>query len=62
MPDPRPVIGFAPVVEADYPLLDRWLRSPHVREWWGDPEEELGKILAMVPRAGTPPFPFPDPR
>jgi aminoglycoside 6'-N-acetyltransferase len=41
-------IGFRPVTAADYPLLFGWLRAPHVREWWGDPDEELGLIRAMV--------------
>lgn len=33
---------FTPVTKDDLPLLTRWLRSPHVREWWDDdggPEE-----------------------
>ena len=41
-------IGFRPVTAGDYPLLRRWLSAPHVREWWGDPEEELGFIRDMV--------------
>ncbi|HRO11403.1 MAG TPA: GNAT family N-acetyltransferase, partial [Amaricoccus sp.] len=43
-----PEIGFRPVTPADYPLLLAWLRAPHVREWWGDPEEELALIRDMV--------------
>jgi RimJ/RimL family protein N-acetyltransferase len=45
MPDE---IGFRPVTAGDYPLLRRWLNAPHVREWWGEPEEELGLIRDMV--------------
>ena len=41
-------IGFRPVTPADYPLLLGWLRAPHIREWWGDPEEELGHMRDMV--------------
>ena len=41
-------IGFSPVGEEHYPLLRAWLNMPHVREWWGDPEEELGFIRDMV--------------
>lgn len=45
--DPRR-IGFSPVGEEHYPLLRAWLETPHVREWWGDPEEEIGFIRDMV--------------
>ncbi len=41
-------LGFRPVTPTDYPLLLGWLRAPHVRKWWGDPEEELGLIRNMV--------------
>jgi aminoglycoside 6'-N-acetyltransferase len=26
---------------ADLPLVQRWLEMPHVREWWGDADEQL---------------------
>jgi hypothetical protein len=29
---------FRPLVAGDIPLLDDWLRRPHVAEWWGAPE------------------------
>lgn len=41
-------IGFIPVEPAHYPLLRQWLRMPHIRQWWGDPDEELGFIRDMV--------------
>jgi aminoglycoside 6'-N-acetyltransferase len=41
-------IAFRPVTAADYPLLLGWLEAPHVRGWWGDPDEELDQIRAMV--------------
>ena len=41
-------IGFRPLTAGDYPLLCRWLNAPHIREWWGDPDEELGFIRDMV--------------
>lgn len=28
-------------LQADRPLLERWLRSPHVVRWWGTPEQHL---------------------
>lgn len=37
-----------PVTADHYPLLRAWLRAPHMREWWGDPDEELGYIRDMV--------------
>lgn len=48
MPADAPVIGFLPVAAEHLPLLDGWLRQPHMREWWGEPEEELGFIRDMV--------------
>jgi len=50
-------IGFVPVEAEHYPLLHMWLREPHIREWWGDPDEELGFIRDMVEgRDSTRPF------
>ena len=41
-------ITFEPVAEKHYPLLKRWLQAPHIRQWWGEPETELGYIVDMV--------------
>lgn len=41
-------IGFRPVDRADYALLASWLERPHWRQWWGEPEIELGYIRDMV--------------
>jgi RimJ/RimL family protein N-acetyltransferase len=41
-------INFEPVAEKHYPLLKRWLHAPHIREWWGEPDIELGYIVDMV--------------
>ncbi|CAN5677537.1 GNAT family N-acetyltransferase [soil metagenome] len=50
-------IAFRPLTDGDYPLLRGWLAEPHVREWWGEPEEELGFIRNMVEgRDTTRPF------
>jgi RimJ/RimL family protein N-acetyltransferase len=55
----RPRIDFTPVRADDLPLLSEWLRRPHWREWWGDPEVELGYIRDMVEgREATLPFLF----
>ena len=52
-------IAFRPVTAADYPLIRSWLEEPHVRLWWGAPDEELDSIRAMVEgRDTTRPFIF----
>lgn len=38
------VYSFPRVTRADYPLLRGWLAQPHVRAWWGDPDEEIALI------------------
>lgn len=44
---------------ADLALMRRWLERPHVREWWGDPDVELGYIRDMIEgRDTTHPFIF----
>jgi aminoglycoside 6'-N-acetyltransferase len=35
-----PDYAFRPMTAADLPLIRRWLALPHVREWWGDPEQQ----------------------
>ena len=32
---------FRPMIAADLPLIRRWLGEAHVREWWGDPDEQF---------------------
>ena len=50
---------FRPMSADDLPLMRRWLEMPHVREWWGDPETELGFIRDMIEgRDTTRPFIF----
>lgn len=52
-------IAFAPLAEHHWPLLERWLRAPHMREWWGDPDIELAMIRDMIEgRDTTRPFIF----
>jgi aminoglycoside 6'-N-acetyltransferase len=31
---------FRPMTAVDLPLIRRWLTQPHVRQWWGDPQEQ----------------------
>lgn len=59
MIDAKPQIHFIPVSQDHLPLLERWLREPHWREWWGDPDTELSFIRDMVEgRDTTRPFLF----
>jgi len=32
------------MTEADLPMIRQWLAEPHVRQWWGDPEEQYGLV------------------
>jgi len=32
---------FRPMVAADLPMIRRWLGEAHVRDWWGDPDEQF---------------------
>ena len=59
MPPEAPVIGFRPVGAADLRALERWMRQPHWREWWGDSDEEIRFVQYMVEgRDTTRPFIF----
>jgi aminoglycoside 6'-N-acetyltransferase len=50
---------FRPMTADELPLMRRWLRSSHMREWWGEPETELGYIRDMIEgRDTTRPFIF----
>ena len=35
---------FRPVTEEDLPTIARWLREPHVAQWWDDPDKEIAEI------------------
>lgn len=57
MPNRALDLTFAPVEAKHYEMLRRWLEAPHMRQWWGEPEEELGFIRDMVEgRDTTRPF------
>jgi aminoglycoside 6'-N-acetyltransferase len=34
------VYAFRPMTSADLPMVARWLRTPEVVRWWGDPDEQ----------------------
>ena len=47
-------IGFRPVAPEDYGMLETWMARPHWREWWGEPDAELGFVRDLVEgRDGT---------
>jgi RimJ/RimL family protein N-acetyltransferase len=59
LPERQPAYQFHPMSHADLPLMRRWLESPHMRQWWGEPETELGYIRDMIDgRDTTRPFIF----
>jgi aminoglycoside 6'-N-acetyltransferase len=35
---------FRPMSAGDLPLVREWLCVPHVKEWWGDPDEQFGLV------------------
>ncbi|MDH2350113.1 GNAT family N-acetyltransferase [Bradyrhizobium sp. SSUT112] len=35
---------FRPMTVTDLPLIRRWLGEAHVREWWGDPDEQFALV------------------
>ena len=35
---------FPRLTRDDYPLMRGWLAQPHVRAWWGDPDQEIALI------------------
>jgi RimJ/RimL family protein N-acetyltransferase len=41
-----PAIGFRPLAMDDLPLMHRWLREPHVRQWWYDTAKTIDEIRA----------------
>jgi aminoglycoside 6'-N-acetyltransferase len=40
-------VTFIPLSESHRDMLQRWLSTPHARQWWGDPIEELRLIYAI---------------
>jgi aminoglycoside 6'-N-acetyltransferase len=35
---------FRPVTSADLPLIRRWLETPEVMRWWGQPDEQYALV------------------
>lgn len=36
--------SFRPAHHSDLPMLRRWLHSPQVMRWWGDPDEQAALL------------------
>src|SRR5687768_2399130 len=54
-----PQYQFRPMSAEDLSLMRSWLARPHVAQWWGDPDTELGYIRDMMEgRDTTRPFIF----
>jgi aminoglycoside 6'-N-acetyltransferase len=41
---PRDTYRFQPMTAGDLPLVQRWLKTTQVSEWWGDPAEQLALV------------------
>ena len=37
-------IAFRPLTRDDFPLLQRWLNTPHVLQWWDKPGPSLAEV------------------
>jgi aminoglycoside 6'-N-acetyltransferase len=48
MPPEAGSIRFEPIAEGHLPMMHDWLKQPHVRQWWGDPDEELALIRRIL--------------
>lgn len=41
-------LTFRPVTEADLARLHGWMARPRWRDWWGEPDEEIGYVRDML--------------
>lgn len=39
-----PDFAFRPMTSADLPLIRRWLETPEVVRWWGQPDEQYALV------------------
>jgi RimJ/RimL family protein N-acetyltransferase len=52
-------IAIRPMTLEDLPLFRRWLEEPHVRAWWGEPDQEVANVRDMIEgRDTTEPYIF----
>ena len=52
----EPRYGFRAVTRDDLPMLARWLTQPHMREWWGEPEQGVAEIGEAIESVETEPL------
>ncbi len=52
----KPTYGFRAATEDDLPLLAGWLAEPHVREWWGEPDEALAELKDVMEQDSVEPL------
>ena len=43
-------VRFRPLERSDFPLLERWLRQPHVHRWWREAPDLAGLEDKYGPR------------
>jgi aminoglycoside 6'-N-acetyltransferase len=48
--------GFRALTPRDLKLVASWLRQPHLREWWGDPDKALAEIEEAIDDVATEPL------
>ena len=41
---PACVYVFQPMAADDLPMVRRWLATPHVAQWWGDPDQQFDLV------------------
>jgi aminoglycoside 6'-N-acetyltransferase len=39
-----PVCAFRPMTSDDLPMIRRWLETPEVARWWGEPDEQYALV------------------
>jgi aminoglycoside 6'-N-acetyltransferase len=39
-----PPYRLRPFTELDIPIAERWLKTPELLRWWGDPQKELAQL------------------
>ena len=47
---------FRPMTSADLPLIQRWLETPEVVRWWGQPDEQYALVSGDLDHPGMDQF------
>ena len=48
-----PRYAFRDLTQGDLPIVSRWLKEPHLVEWWGDADEAIAEIEAAIDDIAT---------